>query len=59
LLVPNPTNAINYHHTQEGSNWIVKMATVMLKICKEEKTKAALAAKKIDLAAEKNNIFSN
>jgi hypothetical protein len=35
------------------------MATVMLKICKEEKTKAALAAKKIYLAAEKNNIFSN
>jgi endonuclease III len=47
------TNAIAYHQTQEDSNWIVEMATVMLKISKEEKTKAALAWKKTGLAGKK------
>ena len=50
------TNAIDYHQTQEDSNWIVEMATIMLQTSKEEKTKAALAAKKAAQTKKKINL---
>ncbi len=50
------TNAIDYHQTQEDSNWIVEMATIMLQISKEEKTKAARAAKKAAQTKKKINL---